>query len=323
MKLALTYSLTLLLALASACGSKKVEDKKSEQKAESAAAKNEAPQPATGSDAKPAEVPQKLTELYPPNIGVFALTAPDPGRSLYFGFSSDGTQSFQMIWVYAVAAIPDFSKALKLPDLSTQEAYDQFMEKWAAEFKERATDVATLNKLATDFSFKVDPAFFADAAVTIPAATLAAQPEYVKITQKFFARRYTTKAAGSSSISATLEGQTIQFPVTIKGYTNAQLVAGKARYDATTGGCIGCHGSATANQDAFIKHSSDYLSYATDLEILNIVKNSSYPDASLLNNGAHKFTFADAPAEDAIIGYLRSFPPSLDKIQPATALRFR
>ncbi|HYX36393.1 MAG TPA: hypothetical protein VE954_25080 [Oligoflexus sp.] len=326
MKRILATSLIAVLALSTACGQKKVEDKAEEQ---GQAAKDEqSGDAATDPNAPKTDVPaQKLTDLYPPAIGVYPLSAPAPGRSLFFGFSSDGTQKFEMIWVYAVAAVPDFDKAVTVPQFTTQAEFDAFMEKWATEFKDRPEMVAALTKLQTEFSFKVDPLFMTDAAVTIPAAALDGQPNYVKITQKFYARRYTTKQAGATTISATANGATLSVPVTVTAYTNASITAGKTRYDtaanaATPGlsGCVGCHGSATAGQDAFLKHSSDYLAYATDAEILAIVKTGTYPDSTLMANAAtHKFTFAAVTDEANIVGYLRSFPPSFDKLQGVAA----
>lgn len=322
MKRFLATSLVTILALSTACGQKKVEDKKEEQ---GQAAKTEAPAKDTGDATadKPAASPQKLTDLYPPSIGVYPLSAPAPGRSLYFGVVPGGTQKFEMIWVYAVAAVPDFSQALEVPNFTTEAEFDAFMEKWAAEFKDRPEMVAALTKLQTEFSFKVDPAFMNDAALAIPAAALEGQPTYVKITQKFYARRYTTKAAGNTTISAMVDGATFTVPVVVTSYTPEQLAAGKTRYDSTTtgaaGGCVGCHGTPTTSQDAFLKHSSDYLAYAMDAEIINLVKNAVYPDGSPMSNPNHKFTFA-APADEAnIIGYLRSFPPSFDKLQGVAA----
>jgi hypothetical protein len=327
MKRFLATSLVTILALS--CGQKKVEEKTEEQ---GQAAKTEEKAPAAGdASGKPAAPAKKLTELYPPSIGVYPLSAPAPGRSLYFGVVPGGTQKFEMIWVYAVAAVPDFSNALELPEFATEAEFDAWMEKWAAEFKENAEMVAALTKLQTEFSFKVDPAFITDAVQNIPDAALAGQPNYVKVTQKFYARRYTMKAAGNTAITAMVDGATFSAPVVITAYTAAQLTAGKTRYDSTAtgpaGGCAGCHGTATTTNDAFLKHSSDYLAYGTDAEIIGLVKTAVYPDGTPMSNPNHKFTFA-APADEAnIIGYLRSFPASIDKLtgvaaEPA-ALRLR
>src|SRR6478609_5231478 len=105
MKRVYAISLSLALSLTGACGKKKVEEK---DEAQGQTGKSEQTGDATGNttSSDPA-VAEKLTVLYPPAIGVYPLSAPDPGRSLFFGFSSDGTQSFQMIWLYAVAAVPD------------------------------------------------------------------------------------------------------------------------------------------------------------------------------------------------------------------------
>ena len=320
--LALLVSLSLTIA----CGKAKVEEKKSEDTAtadqnsnKSDAANSTAANPAS----KPAEVTPpaapapKLLELYPPVFGIFPLTEPEAGKSLYFGFSSDGSQTFQMMWIYAVIASPNFDAAEKLPDLSTEAAQEAFLSKWAAEFAARPDHVASLNKLAAEFSFKVDPNYMNDASATIPASALSSIPVWAQATQKYFARRYTTKAPGTTSITATIDGVAVQYPVTIKAYTTAQLTQGKARYEAPTEGCVSCHGSASTNKTAFLKHSSDYLAFASDAEILNIVKNASYPDASLLNDGAHKWTLASPQVENDLVGYLRSFPPYFDKLQPA------
>jgi hypothetical protein len=315
----LATSLVAILALSTACGEKKVEDKKEEQ---GQAAKVEEKAPAAGDATveKPAVPAPKLIELYPPIIDAFPLSDPAPGRSLYFGVVPGGTQKFEMIWVYAVAAIPDFNKGLELPpDFQSQAEFDAFMEKWTAEFKERPEMVAALTKLQTEFSYKVDPAFLTDTAVAIPDAALAGQPNYVKVTQKFYARRYTTVAAGNTTIT----GGGLTVPVVITSYTAQQLADGKARYDNTAtgeaGGCIGCHGTPTTSRDAFLKHSSDYLAYGTDAEITNLFKNAVYPDGTPMSNPNHKFTFAAATDETNIVAYLRSFPPSFDKLQGVAA----
>jgi cytochrome c553 len=331
MRKIIALSWVALVALSSACGENKTQDKPEIQG--QGAKVEELSNSKTNADAKKEPVAQKLIDLYPPSIGVYPLSAPAPGRSLYFGFSADGTQKFEMIWVYAVAAVPNFDKALAPPNFATDAEYITFMDKWTAEFTARPEMVASLNKLATEFSFKVDPLLFNDAAYTIPKAFSDSMLPFEKATQKYFARRYTTKAAGATTISALVDGATFSVPVTITNYTNAQLSAGKTRYDAAatgnpaTAGCVGCHGNATTSQDAFLKHSSDYLAYVMDAEVLNIMVNAAYPNGMLLNNGAHKFTFADAAAESAIIGYLRSFAPSIDKLEgvatQASALRLR
>jgi hypothetical protein len=160
MKRVLAMSLCVAFAWTAACGKKKAQDNPPPT-AEAAKADQDGDATPAETDNTPAANGKKLTELYPPAIGVYPLSAPDPGRSLFLGFSSDGTQPFQMIWVYAVAAVPDFSQNLQSPDFQSEAEFTAFMEKWAAEFKENAEMVGALNKLATDFSFKVDPAFFA------------------------------------------------------------------------------------------------------------------------------------------------------------------
>jgi cytochrome c553 len=329
MKRILATSLIAFLALGTACSEKKAQDKQEEQ----GSAKSETGDNQTG-DAS-GETPaaeKKLVDLYPPVIDVFALSAPDFGRSLYFGYTADGAVKFEMIWIYAIAALPNFDAALELPDFQSQAEFDAFMEKWATEFQSHP-DFETFTKLQNEFSFKVDPAFLGDAPYPIPAEATAGQPNYVTVTQKFFARRYTTKAAGNTTISASVDGANFSVPVVITGYTAANLAAGKARYEtdpneanASLSGCVGCHGSRESG-DAFAKHSSDYLAYATDAEILNLVKTSTYPNGAQLNNGTHTFSFATPQDETNIIGYLRSFPTSFDKLQPVAetpaALRLR
>jgi cytochrome c553 len=333
MKRFLATSLVAILALSTACGEKKVEEK---QEAQGQAAKAEEPAKDTGdaSAEKPAKPAAKLTDLYPPAIGVYPLSAPAPGRSLYFGYVPDPARKFEMIWVYAVAAVPDFSQALEVPNFASEAEFDAFMEKWAAEFKDRPEMIGALTKLQNEFSFQVDATYFNDAPVTIPAAALDGQPNYVKITQKFYARRYTTKAAGTTSISAMVDGATFTVPVTIASYTAAQMTSGSARYTNTAtgaaGGCAGCHGNPQAGggQNAFFKHSSDYLAYATDAEIGTLIETAAYPDGSLMANAAtHMFTFATPEDKAAMVAYLRSLPTAFDKItgvaaQPA-ALRLR
>jgi cytochrome c553 len=320
MKRFLATSLVTILALS--CGEKKVEEK-TEAQGQAAKPAETAPAAGDASGTKPAAPAKKLTELYPPAIGVYPLSAPAPGRSLYFGVVPGGAQTFEMIWVYAVAAVPDFSNALELPEFATEAEFDAWMEKWATEFQANPEMVARLTKLQTEFSFKVDPAFITDAVQNIPAAALAGQPNYVKVTQKFYARRYTMKAAGNTAITATVDGANFSAPVVITAYTAAQLTAGQARYDSTAtgaaGGCISCHGTATATNDAFLKHSSDYLAYGTDAEIIGLVKNAVYPDGTPMSNPNHKFTFATPADEANIVGYLRSFKPSIDKLTGVAA----
>jgi mono/diheme cytochrome c family protein len=333
MKRFLATSLVAILALTTACGEKKVEEK---QETQGQAAKAGEPAKETGdaSAEKPAKPAQKLIELYPPFIDAFPISAPDPGRSLYFGFVQGGTQKFEMIWLYAVAAVPDFRKALNVPTFASEAEFTAFMEKWAAEFKERPEMVEALTKKQNEFSFTVDPTYFTDVALAIPPAALEGQPNYVKITQKFYARRLTTKAAGTTSITATIEGQPFSVPVTIASYTAAQMTTGSTRYTSSAtgpaGGCAGCHGNpaAAGGQNAYFKHSSDYLAYGTDAEIGTLIETATYPGGAKMANAAtHMFTFATPEEKAAVVAYLRSLPTAFDKVtgvanQPA-ALRLR
>ena len=310
-----------LFSFSAACNDKKKVEEKEETASQPAVTTGtpktgDALPPAVAVDNKVVPVaPKPSLELYPPSIGVFPFSLPDAKRSLYFGFAADGTRPFQMVFGYAVAAVPDFDQAITRPNFKTEAEFDTFMNDWAKQFQANAKYTQALNQLATSFAWVVDPVYFSDVALVLPDSIFAGAPEYVKATQKVFARRFTTKAVGNTTIKGTVDGGTLSIPVVIQAYTNAQMLAGKTRYETATTGCIGCHGNATTNQDAFLKHSSDYLAFVTDLEIMNLVKTSAYPDGSLLNNGTHKFTFATPADETALVAYLRSFPPSFDKIQ--------
>lgn len=314
MKRYLAGSLILAMALTAACGKKKAEDKPADA---APAVKVEDKKPADG-DAAAEKPVEKLLTLYPPVYNVEARSAPAEGSSLYFGVSPGTTgRNFDMVWVWIVTAFPDFDGALNPPTFNTEDEANAFMEKWAAEFAALPANVAELDKTATDFKFTVAPAFFTDTAFPIPATATADLPQWVKTTQKIFARRYRTVSAGSTTITGTFKGETLTVPVVISAYTAAQLTAGETRYNivgtAATNGCVDCHKVANAANDAFLKHSSDYLAYATDLAISNIFTTSTYPNGALLLNGTHTKTF-DAAGATAMVGYLRSLPTSLDKI---------
>ncbi|MCX6131120.1 MAG: hypothetical protein NTX25_18940 [Proteobacteria bacterium] len=324
MKKAISPIFALVFILISGCGKHKTQEGQAESGAANPATFGEEkpkdkPADANAIPAEPAKpIPKPSLELYPPITRVFPYSIPDSGRPLYFGFAADGTRPFQMVWGYAVAVFPDFEHALTEPSFNSEEEFVAFMNDWAKQFQANQKYVDGFNQAASTFAWKVDPNFFNNEAVTLPENLFDGAPAYVKVTQKVFARRFTTKAVGMTAITGSFEGATASIPVQIQAYTNAQLLAGKTRYESPTDGCVGCHGSPTTSRDAFLKHSSDYLAFSSDTEILTLIKTATYPDGTRLNSGTHKFTFATAEEESSIVAYLRSFPPSFDKIQSST-----
>jgi mono/diheme cytochrome c family protein len=315
----------------SACGEKKVEETKGQQgTAEATPAADDDGSILSPPDGAPADTkPRALIDLYPPEFGIFPLSGlPAPGRSLNFGHDASGAKKFELVFLYAVAAVPNFDNATSLPNLATEEAQVKFMTDWAKEFAARPMYVQQLADMEAGFSLTADAAFLTKANVDL-TKILANVPEFVKTTQKIKGNRFTTVAPGTTSIVPTIKGQAQQLtiPVQITSYTTAALTSGQTLYTAN---CASCHNNA-ANPDTYLLHASDSLAFATDAEIQNVIANGLYPNGVPVNGGMHRFATAIPNVADqaAIVAYLRSFPATFDKIeiilggQTAPALRFK
>jgi hypothetical protein len=313
-----TLALTLVLTSTGACksSSKKVEkDRVETEESIPAGADADADSGSPEPGKEPTSTPMALIDQYPPEFGVFPLSAlPSQGRTLTLGFDASGANKFDLIFLYAVAAFPNFDQAATRPNLSTAEAQEAFMTKWAKEFQGRPEYVQRLATLDGQFSLNVDAAFLSKSDVDL-SKLLAQAPEFVKLTQTIKGNRFTTKAMGATLITPFMNGQArpLTIPVNVNAYAAAQFTSGKTSYDAT---CNGCHGNA-ANPSTYLLHASDSLAFMTDAEIKGVFVNSAYPDATPVSNGQHNYStqIGIEVDQDAVVAYLRSFPATLDKLE--------
>jgi mono/diheme cytochrome c family protein len=128
----------------------------------------------------------------------------------------------------------------------------------------------------------------------------------------------TTKAAGKTTLKASVGGQTYSVPLTITQYPPGAQELGNELYqedrsapsdgtgeqqDVKGLGCIACHGTGGVN------HSPSKIGGYDDASILKTIATGVKPDGGLANNGAHKFTL-DPTQQQAILARLRSLTPT-------------
>jgi hypothetical protein len=194
-------------------------------------------------------------------------------------------------------------------------AFEDFMNDWAVDFQRHPELVQKLKDLAQNFAWQMDSEYIEDKPEPIPANALGHQPLYMQSTQITLARRLTFKKAGSTVITGDINGTLLKIPFAIKEYSKAQLDLGKARYEKIDDSCARCHAGPDATRGAYLKHSSDSLSFFTDAQLIELFKNSNYPDGGPFLDGLHVNLFADATEEEGVVAYLRNMLPWFDKAQ--------
>ncbi len=254
-------------------------------------------------------------QKYPVAYTIVPTLLPPPDAPLYFGLTPGSPKPSQMVFVYLVAAIPNFQAGEELPEFRSQDEFDQFMDSWATEFAKDAANLKKLDELAKNYRWTTDPAFLEDQEVIVSPKLLESEPNYIKLTQRTLARRFIFKASGTTAIKGKNGAEDVEIPLVISEYTEAQRALGAARYSSGQNDCVSCHNKmGPFGETPFLKHSPEYLSFYTDAELLNIIKNSSYPSGDLLLNGNHKFVFASQDEEQGIVAHLRNTPPFFDLI---------
>jgi len=114
----------------------------------------------------------------------------------------------------------------------------------------------------------------------------------------------TAVSAGSTTITATADGQTISIPLQVISYTAAQLSAGQSAFESNN--CAHCHtGSALDISPSDIgKH--------TDAQILAAASQGQNPEGGEISIGAAMHSFSiTGDAQIGIAAYLRSLTPGI------------
>jgi hypothetical protein len=255
----------------------------------------------------------RVLQLYPPKFVVIPSVLPPQDAPFVFGY--DGTIGlFHTVYVYEVAAVPDFTKTRTMPDLRTEEKTTQFMNAWAAEFIQDPQNIAKLDSLAQTFRWQSDSNIVEQEAVNLPADLLASKPEYIKLTQRFLAQRFQFRKQGETIITGRHEDKLYQIPIVVEAFPPSARSTGEAVYKDPNTGCVGCHSvKSETEQAAYLKHSSDYLSSYTDEELLDIIQESRFPTGDDFMNGLHKFPLDTEARRTALLAYLRSLPTTYEK----------
>ncbi|MBX3226205.1 MAG: hypothetical protein KIT84_28470 [Labilithrix sp.] len=142
----------------------------------------------------------------------------------------------------------------------------------------------------------------------------------------------TTTKAGETTVHVRSGDTVLDAQLVVKGYTDEQVVLGKARYDtdATNGAeparkpCADCH-----TKPEGVDHSPLKMAGFDDPTILGVIQDATYPDGGAgssttsafrpsgpLTLTTHKWGLTE-PEKDGILAYLRSLP--LGKVTDAGA----
>lgn len=299
-----------LLALGAGCRSKKVQDQDTASETVVSETKTLEAMPEADAEKKK----KSKFELYPPLFTIYPLSQPEPGHPFHFGYAADAERPFQTVLAYVVAVEPNFHYGEAPPPvLLDPVAFEDFMNDWAVDFQRHPELVQQLKDMAETFAWQVDGEYIEDKAEPVPVNALDDQPLYMQSTQITLARRLTFKKAGSTVITGDINGTVLKIPFAIKEYSKAQLDLGKARYDKIEDSCARCHEGPEATRGAYLKHSSDFLAFFTDAQLIEMFKNSNNPDGGPFLGGLHVNAFADATEEEGVVAYLRSMLPWFDK----------
>lgn len=301
-----------LLALGSGCRSKKVQDQ--DTTPESVITENKTLEGVPEADAEKKK--KSKFELYPPLFTIYPLSQPEPGHPFHYGYAPDAERPFQTVLAYVVAVEPNFHYGEAAPPvLLDPVAFEDFMNDWAVDFQRHPELVQKLQDLAKNFAWQIDAEYIEDKAEPIPPTVLDDQPLYMQSTQITLSRRLTFKKAGSTVITGDINGTLLKIPFAIKEYSKAQLDLGKARYEKIDDSCTRCHAGPDATRGAYLKHSSDFLSFFTDAQLIEMFKNSNNPDGGPFLGGLHVNVFTDIAEEEGVVAYLRNMLPWFDKAQ--------
>lgn len=299
-----------LLALGSGCRSKKVQDQ--DATPETVISETKTLEEMPGADAEKKK--KSKFELYPPLFTIYPLSQPEPGHPFHYGYAADAERPFQTVLAYVVAVEPNFHYGEAPPPVLLDPfAFEDFMNDWAVDFQRHPELVQQLKDMAEKFAWQVDSEYIEDKAEPVPANALDDQPLYMQSTQITLARRLTFKKAGSTVITGDINGTLLKIPFAIKEYSKAQLDVGKARYDKIEDSCARCHEGPEATRGAYLKQSSDFLSFFTDAQLIEMFKNSNNPDGGPFLGGMHVNLFTDAAEEEGVVAYLRNMLPWFDK----------
>jgi hypothetical protein len=270
----------------------------------------------SGEDAIAEKKKKSKFELYPPVFTIYPLAQPEPGHPYHFGYAADAERPFQTVFAYVVAVEPNFQYGEAAPPVILDPvAYEEFMNDWSVDFQRHPELVQKLQDMAQTFAWQVDAQFIEDKPEVIPARVLDAQAPYMRATQVTLARRFTFKMPGSTVVTGDINGSVLKVPFAIKEYTKAQVDLGKARYEKVDDSCVRCHAGPDASRSAYLKHSSDFMAYFTDAQLIEMFKNSTNPDGSPFQGGFHVNVFTDALEEEGMVAYLRNMLPWFDKAQ--------
>ncbi len=268
----------------------------------------------SGADANPQV--DNIYQKFPAKFVVFPENRPVPGNPYYFGVAAGSEQPYQIVAPYYIAAVPDFDNRIGAPVFQNRYDEEQFLIKWSEEFVQDTVKVKRLDELAKSFRWQIDSNFVRDEEVVIQPELLANIQPYYKKTQRVLARRFTFLAPGHTQLMPRLDGTEDTIPLVIQEYTLAQIEAGKARYFDPTTGCAKCHakGALPNLEDAYTRHSSDYLANYSDAQLIEFFKNATFPSGEVFEAVDHVHAFATPEDEQAMVAYLRNQKPSYDKI---------
>jgi hypothetical protein len=298
------------LALGSGCRSKKVQDQDEVPVVSETKTLEALPE----ADAKKQK--KSKFELYPPQFTIYPLSQPEPGHPYHYGYAPDAERPFQTVLAYVVAVEPNFNYGEAAPPvLLDPVAFEDFMNDWAVDFQRHPELVQQLKDMANTFAWQIDSEYIEDKPEPIPPTALDDQPLYMQSTQITLARRLIFKKSGTTVITGDINGTLLKIPFAIKEYSKAQLDLGKARYEKIDDSCTRCHAGPDATRGAYLKHSSDALAFFTDAQLIELFKNSNYPDGGPFLDGLHVNLFTDLAEEESVVAYLRNMLPWFDKAQ--------
>ncbi len=253
-------------------------------------------------------------QLYPAKYIIIPSVLPPQDAPFHFGTNGSQSKDFETVYVYEVAATPDYSRAKALPDLTTEAKLKAFNEAWADDFAKDKAAVSKLDELAKSFQWQSDSQMMDDQAVLLPPDLLENKPAHVKQTQRFLARRFNFKNTGMVTLQGQHLGKTYVIPFCVKSYSSSDIKDGEDLYKDPKFACQSCHGITTeSEQGLYLKHSSDYLSSYTDEELLDIIERSQFPTGDIFLAGTHKYVLSSPTDQKALLAYLRSLPCTYEK----------
>ena len=117
----------------------------------------------------------------------------------------------------------------------------------------------------------------------------------------------TTTAPGTTTVTTTNGTISFETTIVVKEYTTENYTVGDARYNSEEAGarvaCASCH-----QQAGGVDHSSNWLAYFDDANILSAIETAVYGDGYALQFAEHKYDLTEAE-KIGIMSYLRALPP--------------